>query len=268
MKKLLIILMVFSVFFSFAGCSKNSNNNGDNPIEYISDRRVQYDEAKEQYIVFFGLQDAANTYLSGTGTASISIMDETDVTLFKKDISFSSEDFTEWTNQQWDSSRYMCGLYINKSELLGSASSSGTLTLEVTLDDGTYFEGDKLYISDLPPVSVNITLPQVPTTLKVSDYFSTETIQINKLEYKSDVNYDGTATLVFDVILKLLSRTGGSSGSHSVSFGYKLRNSDGIVVDSGSVYSNPISVGETSKSSINVYNIDPRDTYTLEFDNS
>lgn len=291
MKKTLTGILVIVMIFCFAGCGGTSNNtySGDNSynddtnysngdyedtsistsIQYISDRRVEYDKTNKHHIVFFGLQDAGNTYLSATGTASITITDESNTNIFKKDISFTSDDFTDWTNQQWDSSRYLCGIYIKDSELQGSASSSGTLSLKVTLDDGTYFDAQALNISDLPSISVKVKLPTIPSTFKDMRYSSyTSTVQISKLEYKSEVNYDGNATLYFDVVLKLVSKTDNTNESSNVNVAYKLYDSEGIVVDSGHIYSDPIAVGESSKDSFNIYDLDPRDTYTLKFENA
>ncbi|MBO5231413.1 MAG: hypothetical protein J6B88_02215 [Clostridia bacterium] len=284
MKRFLVVILILALICCFTGCREDSNNSyGDTnyndkdyeeelpstSIQYISDREVEYDDTNKYHIVFFGLQDATDTYLSASGTASITITDETDTNLFKKDIPFTSNDFTDWTNQHWDSSRYLCGIYIKDSELQGSASSSGTLSLEVTLADGTHFEAKALNISDLPSISVKVNLPTIPATFKDMRYSSyTSTVQITKLEYKSEVNYDGEATLYFDVILKLVSKTDKINESSNVNLGYKLYDSEGIVVDSGHIYSDPIAVGESSKDSFNIYDLDPRDTYTLKFENA
>ena len=249
--------------------SGNSSSNASDDIHYISDRRVQYDTANKHHIVFFGLQNMSNDYRSASGTANISIKDESQTVLYQKSISFSTKDFTHWTNQQWDSSRYLCGLYIKDEELQGSASSSGTLSLQVTLDDGTNFSAEELYISDLPAISVEVKLPSIPATFKDVRYSSyTSTVQISKLEYESEVNYDGEATLRFNVILKLVSKSGNSSESSTVAIGYKLYDSEGIVVDSGHIYSDPLAVGESSRDSFTIYDLDPRDKYTLKFSNA
>ncbi len=291
MQKMLAKILVLALIFCFAGCGetrKNTYSGGNSsygdtnynegayedtttsvPIQYISDRNVQYDNANKHHIVFFGLQDATNTYLSASGTASIAITDESNTNLFQKDIPFTSDDFTDWTNQQWDSSRYLCGLYIKDSELQGSASRSGTLSLKVTLDDGTGFDTKTLKISDLPSISVKVNLPTIPSTFQDMRYSSyTSTVQISKLEYKSEVNYDGEATLRFDIVLKLVSKTDKINESSNVNVGYKLYDSEGIVVDSGHINSDPLAVGESSKDSFNIYDLDPRDTYTLKFENA
>lgn len=238
-------------------------------IGYISDRSVQYNEAENQYVVFFGLQDMANRYTSSSGIAEIVITDGSDTVIYKRDISFSSADFTDWTNRTWDSSRYLCGLYIDRSDLDGAASSSGKLSLAVTLDNGIWFAEKLLAIYDLPPVSVKINLPEIPCTYLDTRYSSyTSTVEITKLTYETKVNSSGTATLSVEAVMKLVSKTGKVNESNTVCVGYKLYDSDGIVVDSGHIYSNPIAIGEASKESFSIYDLDPRETYTLVFMNA
>lgn len=286
-KKLLSFLLSSIMILVLSACDTQNSANQDTPnnvenrvndsiennenksIEYISDRRVQYDESNKQHIVFFGLQNSSNTYLSTSGIASITISDKSDAVIFQKDIAFSEKDFTDWTNQMWDSSRYLCGLYIKDTELQGSTSSSGNLTIKVTLDNGVYFDSQTLNISDLPSITVKVNLPAIPTTYTDMRYSSyTSTVQISKLEYSSEVGYDGEATLHFDVVLKLLSKTENINESSTIAIGYKLYNSDNIVVDSGHIYSDPIAVGESSKDDFSVYDLDPRDVYTLKFENA
>lgn len=238
-------------------------------VGYISDRSVQHDDTNKYQIVFFGLQDSNQNYTSASGVATITITDNSNYTLYQKDIPFSSADFTNWTNSSRDSSRYLCGLYINDADIEGSASSSGKLTLKVTLDDGTWFEEKVLSISDLPSLTVNIILPEIPSNYKDMRYSSyTSTVQVTKLTFETSTSYDGTATVSFEAILKLLSKTAYSNESSAVSVGYKLYDSDGIVVDSGHIYSNPIAIGESSKETFTIYDLNPRETYTLKLSNA
>ena len=295
MKKIVSVLLAFVIALSLCACSEEDNSinkNGKNPFEnafvnneptkdttladstdnsikYISDRRVQYEEASKKHIVFFGLKTANQQYVSASGTAKITIVDDSSVTIYSKDIRFTSADFTEWTNQSWDSSRYMCGLYIADSEIEGSASSSGNLTLAVTLDNGVYFSDETMKIFDLPSLTVSVELPTLPSQYIDTRYSSyTSTVEVTKLEYESEMLYDGTATLSFTVILKLISKTGRTNESNAVCVGYKLYDSDGIVVNSGTIYSDPIAIGESARDTFLIFDLDPRDTYILKLENA
>ena len=288
MKKSIALLLALVLCLSLCACAVQVPQNGggdtetkpsatptqtshqkDNKIGYISDRRVQYNKQNDQYIVFFGLQTEAKEYTSSAGTAEIVIKDDGGEILYEKNLYFTKNDFTSWTNTSWDSSRYLCGLYINRSDLQGAASSSGKLSLKVVLDDGTWFEAEQLYITDLPAISVNIILPEIPSTYIDTRYSSyTATVQVSKLEYNTTINYDGTATLKVNVVLKLLSKSNKVNESSTVCVGYKLYDSDGLVVDSGHIYSNPIAVGEASKEDFIIWDLNPRETYKLVFSNA
>lgn len=241
----------------------------DTKIRYISDRKTQYDNANARQIVFFGLKTESGKFMSASGTASITITDESNYNIYKKDIKFTSKDFTNWSNSSWDSSRYLCGLYIYDKDIQGSSSESGTLSLKVTLDDGTWFDVSKHSISNLPSIQVKIKTPSIPATYRDTRYSShTSVVQITKLTYTSSSRYDGTASVTFTIILKLSSKIGESNVSDTVAVGYKLYDSDGLVVDSGHIYSDPIAIGESCKDTFNIYDLNPRETYTLKFINA
>lgn len=292
MKKAISLLLALVLCLSLCACSAISPSSGstkptlptdpkpfipptqptqevDNSIHYISDRSVQYNKAPDDYIVFFGLKNNNKELMHSSGIAEITIQDDGGAVIYQKDIRFDESDFTDWSNSSWDSSRYLCGLHIERSELAGAASSTGKLLLKVTLDDGTWFDAKELYISDLPPVTVDLVLPEIPSTYLDTRYSTyTSTVQVSKLEYETEIIYDGTATLTVEVVLKLLSKTGKVNESSTVCVGYKLYDSDGVVVDSGHMYSNPIAVGEASREDFIIFDLDPRETYTLVFSNA
>ena len=242
--------------------------NKDNYIETIGNRNVQFNESDDQYVVFFAFHNNAGTYIAGSGTAEIVIEDEGGAILYEQSIYFDENDFTNWTNRYWDSSRYMCGLYINRSDLAGAASNSGTLSLKVILDDGRWFDAYAMTITNLPPLSVNITFPSVPDTYLDMRYSYTSTVMVTKLSFTTEIAYDGTATVNVEIVMKLIDKTGRVEESGTVAIGYKVYDSDGIVVDSGHIYSDPIAVGEASKKTFRIYDLDPRGTYTVVFINA
>lgn len=126
----------------------------DYDIGYLSDRKVQYEEEDNEYIVFFGLKNKAMEFIAAPGKAEITIT-AGGATLYQKTVAFKKSDFTNWTNPLWDSSRYLCGLRIKRSDIKGGTKNSGTLTLKVIIDDGTWFDPDDLTINNLPIASAS-----------------------------------------------------------------------------------------------------------------
>lgn len=246
-----------------------NESSSSNTAEYISDRSVQYNQEDNEYIVFFGLQDDNEEYISSNGTATVVITDKTGNELYKKDISFSDSDFSNWSSKLNPTERFLCGLHIKATDISGAASSSGTLSLAVKLDDGGDFESKNLSISDLKAKELNITLPKLPLSFSNYNYKNEieEVIEVTDIEVKTSVNYDGTASAEFILNVRMLENYS-SSTSHYSHVGYKLKDSKGVIVESGNASINPMAVGETSKDTINIYNLDANEKYTLELDNS
>ena len=276
-----VLLILFLIIFALAGGSEPSGDgysdsgyvdNTPDPtvdIQWISDRRVQYNKEDEQYVVFFGLQDANHNYVSASGTVKIRISDESGNELYNNEIAFTKNDFTEWTNQSWDSARYMCGIYIKRSDVKGGASTGGVLSLAVECEDGTSFDADNLTIYDLPSKKVSIKMPSTPAKIYNYNYKgSVETIiSVEKITYETESSYDGTARLIMKFNVKLIANYTDTSG-HTSKIGYKLKNSDGVIVKSGHFYVSPMEVGEIALEEETIYDLDPNDSYVLTFENT
>ena len=233
-------------------------------IGFISDRRVQYNEAQGQYIVFFGLKDNDKNYTYASGIASITIKDEKQNVLLSKEIAFTKGDFTDWNNQSWDTSRYLCGLYINRAEIAGSTSINGTLGLKVTLDNGIWFEETSLSITSLPEKQLQIMLPELPVSIADYNYSYTSYCEVRKISYTNQISYNGTATITLEMIVTLTGKTAYQNRSDTTQIGYKLFDSDGIVVDSGNIFVTPLAVGESARVTQVIYDLDPNMVYTLK----
>lgn len=249
-----------------AGAPINNSSTGD--INWISDRRVQFNEADGQYVIMFGLKDDNQNYLSANGVATIIITDESGNQLYNNQINFTQKDFTGWTNQSWDSERYLCGIYINKSDIAGGSSTSGTLSLAVS-GEGFNFDAKNLSINNLPSKQVSITVPATPATIYNYDYRdNVETVvSVEKLVCETQSNYDGKSTLILKLNVKLLENYTDTTGPNS-KVGYKLKNSEGIIIDSGHFYIAPMEVGEVCLEEERIYDLNPNDSYTLTFENT
>lgn len=236
---------------------------------YIGNRYVYYKESTDEYLVFFGfnMKDDPNNYLGIDGTAHIKIKDKSDYVLYEQAIDFGEADFTTWTNQFWDGSRYLCGLYIPRSELDGSASSSGVLSLYVKLKNVEwYYDWDDLNITNLPDLKVNIALPELPAKVRDISFFgSGQVYEVESVSYETNVHYDGKATVTLSLLVSVASKTKNIDKSEYVKIGYKLYDQDGVIIASGTGYFNEAAVGEKVKDTIMIMNLDPRIDYTLVF---
>ena len=220
--------------------------------------------------MFFSLskEQDSDEYIAESGRVHIMIQDESDYTIYDKEIAFDATDFTSWNNSSWDGSRYMCGLYIPRSDIDGSSSASGTLTMTVTLADGSSFDPYNLTISDLPSLTVNIELPSVPVSYTDDEYSYSQLVEVLSLEYDSRTNYDGTASVTLKAKLKLVSKTDNGNESSYVHVGYKLYDEEGLVVASGQFLSTPIAIGEMTIADEYISNLNPRGKYKLTLTNA
>ncbi len=235
-------------------------------VTYISNRSVQYTESQDMYNVMFAFLDQNNEPMKTSGTAKVSIKDDRDNLLYEKNIDFDESDFTEWTNNFRDDSTLGCWLNIPRTDVKGAASYSGKLTLQVTTDANNYFEPYDMNISQLPEKIVEIKLPETPATHTDKRYSRvTSYVTIHSLTYKQTyLSLEGKASVEFEALISLDDKTGEDNISSSAEVGYKVYDEDGIVVTSGDIYTNNLAIGEKSRKTFTVRDLDPMKVYTLK----
>lgn len=251
----------------------NNNNSYDDynysDIQYISDRTVDYDSTNKYHRVFFGLQNANGNYVSANnGIATIKIENSAGEVVYSKDVSFDSSDFTSWTNSYWDGDRFLACIYVKDSELTKGSSDNGTLTISVVADDAS-FDPTSMAIYYLPTKEITIHLPSTPKSFSDYDYNDNleATIRVDEITYKSAVyDYDDvTVTVSFLTTMTYNSTPGVSKYVH---IGYKLKNSKGVIVDSGTIGVSQSDTGDVSLTEKIFFDLNMKETYTLELSNS
>lgn len=283
----IVAIIVIVIIIAVSISNKNSNNTYNDSsyndssyddssyddytpsIQYISDRTVDYDETNEYHRVFFGLQDTNNNYISAkSGTATIKIENTAGESIYSKSVSFTESDFTTWTNKFWDSDRLLACIYIKDSELTKGSSDEGKLSISVVADAAS-FDATTIAIYDLPTKNISIKLPSTPQSF--SDYGYSDnleaTIRVDKITYESRVyDYnDVTVTFSFQTTMTYNSTPGTSKYVH---IGYKLKNSSGIIVDSGTIGISQSDTGDVSLTEKIFFDLNMKETYTLELSNS
>ena len=245
---------------------ESSDEYYEQTVSYIGERSVQYTEAQDMYNLMFALSDHNESYMKSSGTASITIKDNKENILYKKDIDFDESDFTEWTNSNRDDSTLGCWLNIPRTDVEGAASSMGTLTLEVTTTDNIHFEPYDMSIFDLREKTVEIKLPELPA-IHVDKRYSDEIsyVTIHSLTYKQTyIDTEGKASVEFEAVISLDDKTSGENISGHAEIGYKVYDEDDVVVESGDIYTNNLEIGEKSKNTFTIRELDPMKTYTLK----
>lgn len=233
---------------------------------YITDRRVQYDEASKSHTVLWGFDETGNgDYVSAEATIYLKIVNDNGEIVYDKSHQVDKDDYTSFTNIYWDYSRYLGFITINQTDIDKGTVSNGILYMSAETSTG-FFSEYEITISDLPLKDFDITIPELPVTINNYGFSGELKYQVDVIDIAItyDEYYDGSVTLDLEVKAKMAYNYNGSSHSDSSQIGYKVKDSEGIVVDSGTFYLDPIAVGDVIKDNSTVFDLRLGEAYTLE----
>lgn len=274
---IIIIIIKFGTNNSTKSDTTNNNtnittqlktDNSDN-VQYIGERSVDYEEETKQFRVFFSLSDSNENQIDASGTATINIQNDNGESVYSKDITFTKDDFSSWTNAYRDDGNYMACLYIPITDISTGTIESGILSLEVELSDGRYFDKKEIKISsNLPLKGITISLPSVPNTYKQYNYKNElkYEVQVKELSYKLGNCYDGKQSVTISLKVEMLAGCANTAASSQI--GYSLIDSNGIVVDSGTIFNTSLFNGETTVTEKTIMNLKVGENYTLKLNNA
>lgn len=279
---IIVVLIIIIIAFTNGSSSFNSDtttlssnttsqtkNDKADEVQYIGARSVDYEEETSQFRVFFHLADSNEIEIDASGTASISIQNDNGESVFNKEIPFTKDDFTSWTNAHWDESKYMACIYIPVSDITTGTIESGTLSLKVTLSNGVYFDKNDMKINGhLPLQETKISLPSVPNTYKEFNYKNElkYEVEVKEISYKLGSCYDGEQDVTILLTVEMLAGCANTAASSQI--GYSLTDSNGIVVDSGTIYNTSLFNGETTITEKSIYDLKVGENYTLKLTNA
>lgn len=257
MKKLITI---FAIIFTFllSGCSMLKPK-----VERLLDWSFQYNEHTNDYSLFFGLADKNNKLLASSATVNIRIVNDENEVVYTGTKNVSVSDFDYYTSKV-RGEQYLANVRISESEITTGKSSHGKVYFSVYQSNEFAFdEVNCEVLSGLPLKDVNIQFNTFPLDLNSYGYFEDvpSVIQIQSVEY--NYSKDFTPSISFTVYGEKLS---GSDNITYDSIGYKLIDSAGYTVDTGTIMFSSLHTGEKFKDdSIYFYNAIPGETYTLLF---
>lgn len=218
-------------------------------LQYISNRSFRRDG--DNYVYRFCLSNSNRDYVKLPVTVIITITNDSGESVYKAALNLYESDFVADD----------AVLKIPVGDITNGKNKNGTANIQVKVGDSYWFEAQDYDVSDLPLLPVTISLPETPLTVKrfLLRTMMTETkitsLTVEYTDYSTKINY--TATKLFDY--------DGSDGNTYCSFRWKLRDSEGVVLDSGLAISPSISTGETFKDSFYIDpDLVPGETYTLE----
>lgn len=234
-------------------------------LEYILNGRAQLDDGK--FTILFGFSDEQKKELWINANVKVEIINNDEEIVFTGEYDITKKDFSTWNNII-KGDMYLASIVIDETNINKGNTEKGKVVLNVTTKEyGLIFENYEFDVDCLPynkPSSnCSITLPQLP--LIVNNYsWSGEvrrTVRIESIDVEWEDNYDGTV----DCILNFSGeKIFDENGSESTFLAYKLYDSDGYVLDSGTFITDDLQAGDKFKDmEAKIYSLQPQ-AYKLE----
>ncbi len=237
-------------------------------IAYLSGQDVQFDSENSSYNVMFAFLDSTKeNYVDGSGTAMITIYNEQDEVVYDGELGFTEDDFTTWKSDIGYDTVYGCQLNISSGEITPGLSEYGTMSIEL-YGDNFYFESFTLNIDELPLKQGDISLPQTPATYTDDSYSSVSTLTVHSITCETDIGISGDMNATFSFEISLDSKTDDVNIGETCHIGWQLTDNEGYVVDSGTVITPSLWVGDKAKCEEYSFDLDPNKSYTLTLSNS
>ena len=232
---------------------------------YVSTLRnwmFQENAGTNEYNLFFSLHDDDGETIDAEVSADVRIEDAAGNVLYQKTHLVTESNYGDFSKQ--NESIHLACIRIPKSYLKKGVSSSGKAYLKIYKKDVVTFDEvycDALYC--LPVKDVTVVCDLLPVELQMKDY-SGRTEGVIRVE---EVTYNYSSDIITKLDIELAgTKTQGGSNSYDY-FTYKLYDSNGFMIDSGSVYLLSLTAGDKFKKEISVYeDLTPGETYTIKFE--
>lgn len=234
-------------------------------VEWISNREIDDLEDEKQFRLMFSLKDSSENYLKVPVIVEIKIENDNGEVVYNATKIVRASDYSGWSNnfgKNWTAA----AIYIKYSEITGGTTNKGDITFTVYNDYVSFAPKTLAIYDNLPLKPTKVIMPTLPDT--IHDYNWNNNVnsscKITNITYEisgDDLYLYFTGEKTYDAEGKKYSR--------ACSVGWKLYDSDGYIVDSGTFHSPNIAVGEKFKNE-KAYAWDvitPGETYTLKIFN-
>lgn len=249
-------LWVFVIVLLLSGCVSSKSH-----IETLKNWSFQYNEATNDYSIFFGLADENDKPLSADVDVDIRIVNDEDEEVYTGTKYVSTGDFGYYTSQS-SGKQYLANVKIPATEIRAGNSENGKVYFTVYKENEVQFDEVNCGVMYCLPIKdVKVTFDSFPLELKVKDFMgdTASIIQIQGAEYKFDKNYSTQLAITITGEKK----SGASNSGYDI-ISYKLYDGSNYMVDSGNIYLSSLSVGDKFKdNSVVIYDITPGESYTF-----
>lgn len=278
MKRIIVIVLLLLICCMSVSCDKEEKSDGEQqstdkgkkeepsntPIpqaRYFGNRLVQYDEENACHQILWGFSETENgETIRQNATIHLVITNDNGEQVYKKNHKVTEANYSVWNSNLMGSKLLGC-IYVKDSEITPGSTEKGVLTISAELSNGSYWKEDTLKISNLPVKPLQLSLPTLPLTVtkyKYSGGVSTK-VEVQKITYEYD------RRLTFSLTVKMIENAKGNDSMDYCDITYKLKDSKGVIVSSGTWLVGQMSVGDTIVENETVYvDLDLNESYVLE----
>jgi|GEM_PF-2259410 len=231
-------------------------------VTYLKQQNIMYDDVEEAFEIRFALFDDRDKAMSAPGTAKVKITDDDGNVVYDKTLRFSTNDFfygTDISGQE----HFLCRIYVPLADVGEGTNTIGTMSVTISGSDYSFESfSDKVY--NIPQKKSALIIPETPIKFTYHcEYLYTVKGTITDITYEIS-DYDIELTYIFTV--DNIAFENCSDLKSGICWEYKLTDSEGIIVDSGTHYggSSNSKEGDKIKTTENIWvSLDPSETYTL-----
>lgn len=269
---LMLVLVLFSVGAFAEELSLTDQMNAIS-VYYISDRDFFYYEKEDSYVLRFSLKDKDKEYLTSPTNVRFSIQNNKGEVIYKDERKITQNDYYEWSSALY-SKKTMATIFINPDLLPKSENKNGTVTLNVWLDGYFEFEEYTINIDDLPTTPLeekySLELPELPVEVEriLWDDDILSKARITEVKYSFEESYSDKVDLVLYITGEKTYDYKGDKNNDACMIAWKLYDSEGYVVETGTAFTQSVAVGEFFRDcKERIYDLKPG-AYRLELTDS
>jgi hypothetical protein len=240
-------------------------------VSYLGDRSIQFDDNKNEIILFFSLKDKDEKVLKSPATVDIRIINDENEQVYNATKKITESDFGTWTSAL-RGSQTLASIYIPISSIKKGKSDSGKIHFKVYHEGSFEFDESTLSTSDLPYISpvdnFKLSLPEVPKKISYISSWDNKiqhTFNITNISYKVEESYDLKSVELY--IYFSGEKTYDVNGSNNSDYGYiswRIIDKEGFVIETGNHFTSDLKVGDKFKDAEEwIYDLAPGE-YILE----
>lgn len=214
-------------------CTTEAEKSNSSKVHYIGDRQIWYDDTNNRYVLVFALKDSDHNYLAAPAVVEIKIVNDSGTTVYADTKIVKSSDFKNWYYDNGTTKKYQGTIYINDSDIPKDKGIGKKICFTVHSDG--YFNFSESTLT----MPTRIIIPTFPKTINYHSYVS---VKITNITYKIN---SSSVYLYFAGEKTYDSR--GNNYSRDCGIGWKLYDSEGYLIDSGTYYTDSLKVGDKFK---------------------